>query len=212
MKFTLRTKLLGSYTLILSLMVIVTIVVVASTRSLMYNFSWVDHTYKVLDVASQIESAAVDMETGMRGFVIAGRDEFLEPYDSGKSRLFKLIDSLSVTVSDNPSQVTLLREIKQNMTAWDNDIVQLQIDTRRAVDNGKTMDDVVALVAQARGKKYFDKFRGQIKLFKDSFSYCIINVVTNKIHQLKRSHSKSALCFHSMIDGCKISDTFFINT
>ena len=152
MKFTLRTKLLGSYTLILSLMVIVTIVVVASTRSLMYNFSWVDHTYKVLDVASQIESAAVDMETGMRGFVIAGRDEFLEPYDSGKSRLFKLIDSLSVTVSDNPAQVTLLREIKQNMTAWDNDIVQLQIDTRRAVDNGKTMDDVVALVAQARGK------------------------------------------------------------
>ena len=167
MKFTLRTKLLGSYTLILSLMVIVTIVVVASTRSLMYNFSWVDHTYKVLDVASQIESAAVDMETGMRGFVIAGRDEFLEPYDSGKSRLFKLIDSLSVTVSDNPAQVTLLREIKQNMTEWDNDIVQLQIDTRRAVDNGKTMDDVVALVAQARGKKYFDKFRGQIKLFKD---------------------------------------------
>lgn len=167
MKFTLRTKLLGSYTLILSLMVIVTIVVVASTKSLMYNFSWVDHTYKVLDVASQIESAAVDMETGMRGFVIAGRDEFLEPYDSGKSRLFKLIDSLSVTVSDNPAQVTLLREIKQNMTAWDNDIVQLQIDTRRAVDNGKTMDDVVALVAQARGKKYFDKFRGQIKLFKD---------------------------------------------
>ena len=167
MKFTLRTKLFGSYTLILSLMVIVTIVVVASTKSLMYNFSWVDHTYKVLDVASQIESAAVDMETGMRGFVIAGRDEFLEPYDSGKSRLFKLIDSLSVTVSDNPAQVTLLREIKQNMTAWDNDIVQLQIDTRRAVDNGKTMDDVVALVAQARGKKYFDKFRGQIKLFKD---------------------------------------------
>lgn len=167
MKFTLRTKLLGSYTLILSLMVIVTIVVVASTKSLMNNFSWVDHTYKVLDVASQIESAAVDMETGMRGFVIAGRDEFLEPYDSGKSRLFKLIDSLSVTVSDNPAQVTLLREMKQNMTAWDNDIVQLQIDTRRAVDNGKTMDDVVALVAQARGKKYFDKFRGQIKLFKD---------------------------------------------
>lgn len=167
MKFTLRTKLLGSYTLILSLMVIVTIVVVASTKSLINNFSWVDHTHKVLDVASQIESAAVDMETGMRGFVIAGRDEFLEPYDSGKSRLFKLIDSLSVTVSDNPAQVTLLREMKQNMTAWDNDIVQLQIDTRRAVDNGKTMDDVVALIAQARGKKYFDKFRGQIKLFKD---------------------------------------------
>lgn len=167
MKFTLRTKLLGSYTLILSLMVIVTIVVVASTKSLINNFSWVDHTHKVLDVASQIESAAVDMETGMRGFVIAGRDEFLEPYDSGKSRLFELIDSLSVTVSDNPAQVTLLREMKQNMTAWDNDIVQLQIDTRRAVDNGKTMDDVVALIAQARGKKYFDKFRGQIKLFKD---------------------------------------------
>src|SRR5690606_8191586 len=46
---------------------------------------WVDHTTEVLESATSIVAAAVNMETGMRGFAISGEDAFLDPYLSGKA-------------------------------------------------------------------------------------------------------------------------------
>ena len=40
----------------------------------------VDHTHVVLGEAAAIVSSAVDMETGMRGYLLAGQDGFLDPY------------------------------------------------------------------------------------------------------------------------------------
>ncbi len=66
------------------------------------------HTYEVIDHANSIVAAAVDMETGMRGYLLAGKDEFLAPYEGGKKNFSKLIASLRKTVNDNPAQVKLL--------------------------------------------------------------------------------------------------------
>ena len=42
--------------------------------------AWVTHSYKVIETASAILGAAVDMETGMRGYLLAGEEQFLAPY------------------------------------------------------------------------------------------------------------------------------------
>jgi methyl-accepting chemotaxis protein len=126
---------------------------------------WVEHTYEVIQVAMKIEGAAVDMETGMRGYLLAGDEGFLAPYESGKDRFYSLVSSLSKTVDDNPAQVQRLSAIKENITAWRDDVVEPTIDLRRDIGDAKTMNDMAALVGEARGKKYFDKFRGQIKTF-----------------------------------------------
>ncbi len=127
--------------------------------------SWVTHTHEVIEQALLIESAAVDMETGMRGFLLAGDEVFLEPYRNGNNQLSSLISSLKIRVSDNPSQVTLLNEIEKVILAWREDIAKSQIDLRREIGDSKTMDDVSDFVAAAEGKLYFDKFRGQIAEF-----------------------------------------------
>lgn len=162
-----RAKLLSGYGVILSLMSIIALVVYISVKSLSAEFGWVDHTHNVLDTASQIEAAAVDMQTGMRGFLLAGQEQFLAPYTDGKERFRTLLNGLSETVSDNPSQVALLSEIDSTITNWITRVVENQISLRRQVGNTKTMDDVTSMVGQAKGKQYFDKFRGQIKTFKD---------------------------------------------
>lgn len=136
---------------------------VAELRQLM---AWVTHTYKVLFKAEEILASAIDLETGMRGFLLAGREEFLEPYNAGKEKFTKMIDELAVTVSDNSSQVALLQETKQTILDWDSQIVAANIALRREIGDAKTMDDIADLVGEARGKTYFDKFRGQIAEFK----------------------------------------------
>jgi methyl-accepting chemotaxis protein len=164
---SLRSKILTGYGAVLSLMLVVALVVFFSVKSLVTEIGWVDHTHKVLYKASQIESAAVDMETGMRGFLLAGQEQFLEPYNGGKVRFQTLVKELSQTVSDSPSQVTLLNDIRSTIGDWLTKVVEGQIELRRQVGDTKTMDDVADLVSQAKGKQYFDKFREQIKTFKD---------------------------------------------
>ncbi len=111
-------------------------------------------------------AAAVDMETGMRGFLIAGQEEFLEPYYQGKRRFTEIVNTLKTTVSDNPEQVDLLNKIENTIKTWDNDVVQLQINSRRAVGDDYSLYDLAELVAEARGKTFFDTFRQQIETFK----------------------------------------------
>lgn len=75
-KMSFRTKLLLGYGLILGMMLVITLVVFVSVKSLSSNTSWVSFTHDVLSKASKVEAAAVDMETGMRGYLLAGKRVF----------------------------------------------------------------------------------------------------------------------------------------
>ncbi|MCG8527403.1 MAG: CHASE3 domain-containing protein, partial [Opitutales bacterium] len=68
----------------------------------MRSNEWVDHTHTVIETAAEILAAAIDMETGGRGYLLAGREEFLEPYKNGFEVFNKTIAELKQTVNDNP--------------------------------------------------------------------------------------------------------------
>ncbi|MHC4874457.1 MAG: methyl-accepting chemotaxis protein, partial [Planctomycetota bacterium] len=123
------------------------------------------HTRNVIKTADEIVSSAVNMETGVRGFLLAGKDEFLEPYKSGKGTFNRLISSLQQTVNDNPQQVALLGKAKMTIDDWQSKVIDPQIELRRKIAASKTMDDIRDLTAKAEGKVYFDKFRDQIATF-----------------------------------------------
>lgn len=160
-----RTKILLGYGLILSLMLVITVIVFFSIKSLDNTFKSVDHTHKVLEKAASIEAAAVDMETGMRGYLLAGKEDFLSPYKNGKESFNSLIEVLSETVSDNPPQVALLKDISETINAWQTDVTEPVIALRGKIGDAKTMNDMSEVIKQAKGKQYFDKFRGQLKTF-----------------------------------------------
>ena len=128
---------------------------------------WVEHTHNVLADATGIVGSAVDMETGMRGYLLAGKDEFLAPYQGGETKTYEGIASLQQTVNDNPTQVARLGEVEQVLREWQEKVTEPTIALRREIGDAETMNDMADLVGEARGKVYFDKFRGQIKSFID---------------------------------------------
>ena len=128
-------------------------------KSMSDNERWVTHTYKVIAQANDILAAAVDMETGMRGYLLAGKEEFLDPYKGGQAKFTKLIAELRKTVDDNPAQVKLLTETEQTIMQWVKNVTEPTIALRRQIGDAKTMNDMAALVGEARGKQYFDAFR-----------------------------------------------------
>ncbi|MBT4890704.1 MAG: HAMP domain-containing protein [Rhodospirillales bacterium] len=123
------------------------------------NEEWVSHTHKVIATANEILASAVDMETGMRGYLLAGQEGFLDPYNNGRAKFDVLVADLSNTVSDNPAQVELLGEISQDIKDWQTNVTEPAIKLRRQIGNAKTMDDMADLIGEAKGKVYFDQFR-----------------------------------------------------
>ncbi len=77
------------------------------------TMGWVDHTHEVLAAAARLVAAAVDMETGMRGYLLAGEDGFLDPYRGGEEATYAGITALQETVNDNPAQVERLAEVER---------------------------------------------------------------------------------------------------
>ena len=127
----------------------------------------VDHTHVVVETVLALEAAAVDMETGMRGYLLAGEESFLDPYNNGRETFDALGLELKNKIDGNPDLLKLLGEIEKLIEDWQKDVTEPTIALRRQIGNAKTMDDMADEVGQAKGKKYFDQFREQIKTFID---------------------------------------------
>jgi methyl-accepting chemotaxis protein len=161
----LRVKIFAGSGIILLLLVIVGLISMSSTNHLTKTNQMVDHTHKVIREANDILAAAVDMETGMRGYLLAGEEAFLEPYHAGSQTFHAKITALIDTVSDNPPQQEVLRNAEQVIDEWITLVVERNIQMRRDIGSAKSMNDLGREIAKARGKEYFDTFRKQIDTF-----------------------------------------------
>lgn len=129
---------------------------------------WVAHTHEVISNALQILNDAVDMETGLRGFLLAGEDEFLEPYKDKEGKIFTDITVLQKTVSDNPAQVRRLDGIRDVIRVWIETVARPAIALRREIAAGRMPFKAIdVLVSKKQGKQHFDSLRGLIKKFED---------------------------------------------
>jgi len=161
-----RTKLLAGFATILTLTVIISGVVYFSINSMLDISSWVAHTHNVIGVGKDIGSSMIDQETGMRGFMVAGQDNFLDPFIGGKKTFDERIAEGKELVSDNPAQVERLNEIETLAKDWLANAADPQIALRRKVANGDAeMSDVVALMEKGAGKQYMDALRVKLNEF-----------------------------------------------
>ena len=139
----------------LILLVMLAGIVVYNLGSIMTANKSVDYTHEILADAAAIVSSAVDMETGMRGYLLAGKEGFLAPYNNGEKTTYAGIAALQAVVSDNPPQVARLVDAEKIMRAWQADVTEPTIELRRQIGDAKTMNDMAALVGEARGKVFF---------------------------------------------------------
>ena len=100
------------------------------------------------------------METGERGFLIAGRDEYLEPYTGGIKSYKRLLSETKELVNDNPAQVRRLEAIDELVQQWHQVAGGPEIATRRKVEAGaKDADYLQVVLAKGIGKGILDNLR-----------------------------------------------------
>ncbi|WP_445178455.1 response regulator [Pseudomonas sp. McL0111] len=117
---------------------------------------WVEHTDRVINNANEAVKLTVDLETGMRGFLLSGDEHFLDPYETAKPRINVALNTLLELTADNPVQTDRLRRLQALQTEWST-YAQSMIDLQRS------SGDYKAAVKAGRGKRLTDEIRNQFE-------------------------------------------------
>src|SRR5919204_6823819 len=62
------------------------------------------HSADVLEAARGIEGSVIDLETGLRGYIIGQQTRFLDPYRQARATQRVRLQNLMRLVADNPPQ------------------------------------------------------------------------------------------------------------
>ncbi|KTS76573.1 chemotaxis protein CheY [Pseudomonas oryzihabitans] len=91
---------------------------------------WVEHTDRVISTANANFRLVVDLETGMRGYLLSGNTNFLQPYERALPDFEPQLDELKTLVSDSAVQVRRLERIEAVHREW-RDYASRVIEARR---------------------------------------------------------------------------------
>lgn len=119
---------------------------------------WVEHSDRVISNANEAARLTVDLETGMRGYLITGDEHFLDPYVVAKPQIVAQLQSLQELVSDNPQQVDRLKRLEALQREW-------ALYAQSMVDLSRQNGDYKAAVQSGRGKRLTDEIRKEYEEF-----------------------------------------------
>jgi PAS domain S-box-containing protein len=140
----------------------------------------IDNNKAILQETNRLLKTVVDAETGIRGYGLTKRREFLKPYLEAKKSLPPLLAKLKVMVRANKLQAQRFEEIKKSS---EQQITFLQ-NTLNKLDSSATRvqsPEIIQVFAQ--GKLKMDKLREKIDAFADA-SETYQNGLERKIREL----------------------------
>ena len=118
------------------------------------------HSQQVIASANQLQTLVIDLETGLRGFVLTDNQRDLKPWRDARRRYPAAVANLIRLTADNPVQNGRARELKQSITTYLNTFSKPLIDFM--VGNPKAAR---AVVATGYGSRQLEGIRRQFASF-----------------------------------------------
>ncbi len=146
---------------------LVLLVIVGLVLSTWRGFDQVDstvkkniHTYNVINESASLLASLINIETGMRGFALTGREQFLAPLTAGESSFQTHFAQLRQLTRDNPAQQRRLDQLQALHDQWLREDIDSSVELRRQVSSGaRGLDAVVEQIAAGRDKAKMDAMR-----------------------------------------------------
>src|ERR1700722_13185586 len=79
----LRSAVFGAFGAVIVVVAGVFVPLLTTVSGLRDSASGIGHSVATLQIANNSERSAIDLETGVRGYLLAGEREFLQPYYQG---------------------------------------------------------------------------------------------------------------------------------
>ncbi|MDQ0249635.1 CheY-like chemotaxis protein/signal transduction histidine kinase/CHASE3 domain sensor protein [Sphingomonas kyeonggiensis] len=117
------------------------------------------HSHDVIAGLDDVLSTIQDAETGQRGYLLTGRDQYLAPYNEAAARIGGKLDAIAGLTRDNASQQARIETLRRHVSAKLAELKQT-IDLRRSAGAAAALN----IVNDDRGKAEMDAIRAQLDL------------------------------------------------
>ena len=170
-RFKIGPKLIGGYVVAALAMGILTFMLLNNMSGLNDKFAFlVNHDTPVLTNAQKLSGSMVDMETGLRGYLVTGQEGYLEPYNNGRVAFEEVMAEEQELTSDNPAAVAKLKGIHELEREWLTGYAEPAIALRREVEQGAVAQENFAQIsARTVGKEKFDAIRALLEGINSKF-------------------------------------------
>jgi len=129
----------------------------SAVSELRVNDELVDHTHQVLASLSKLLSTATDAETGVRGYLLTGDEQYLQPYDSAIATITGTQHELRTLTRDNSDQLRNLDALDQ-LIAERISLLRTSVELRRTQGYTALQGDSVTHL----GKQAHDRIRALV--------------------------------------------------
>ena len=163
--FKIAPKLIGGYLIAGLAMTILAYMLLNSMNDLSSKFDFlVHHDTPVLTNAQQLTGLMVDMETGLRGYLVTGQTNYLDPYNNGRAKFEEIMAAEQELTSDNPAAVAKLKAVHDLEREWLNGYAEPAIELREEVEEGAAAQaNFAEISARTVGKEKFDAIRALLE-------------------------------------------------
>ncbi|WP_186012862.1 methyl-accepting chemotaxis protein [Burkholderia gladioli] len=156
---TVGQKLAGAFGIVILISLIGSAISIINFLRLNDANGWNIHSYRVLRANDEMLANMVNMETGVRGYVISGDDKFLDPYLSGQTQFAKSYEVIHGLTSDNAVQQQRLDELLQLRNKVGS-VAEKLIAMRRDVNAGtQPLSALTDEFKLGKDKQFMDRYR-----------------------------------------------------
>lgn len=127
-------------------------------QTLQTNNAQVTRTHDTILALNEVLSLMKDAETGQRGYLLSGRESYLEPYNASSQNIVEHLEDIEGYIQDNPTQQSTLVLLKKDIQGKFDELAQT-IDLRRE----KGFAAALAVVNTGRGKTFMDSIRTHVE-------------------------------------------------
>src|SRR5687768_11314334 len=162
----LSVKLFVGFLLISALFTAVAIVNFRLSEDVIENTQWVSRSQVVVRQSAALQRNIIDLETGIRGFLLNGNETFLIPYTQAKDVLPKLFKEIEEFSKYSPEQIRKVEDIIRFQKEWQQKYAEPLIAMTRADTLGSTKDYSETIDSLVLGEKILmDSMRVAFKDF-----------------------------------------------
>ena len=156
---TVAQRLSLAFGAVVFILVVVAGMSLQSSRRLAEAEQWNVHTHKVIAAGESMLTGMINMETGARGYFVAGDERFLEPWKAGIGQFERAWQDAKALTADNPAQQQRLLAMQARHREF-RQVVENLMARRAQVQAGTlALDAFVTEFAQGRDKAAMDGFR-----------------------------------------------------
>lgn len=156
----------GSIVLVLAGLIIT---VMISVSNMVTTTERAEHTFSVISEAEDLVKNLLIIESGQKGYVISGNEEFLQPYIDAKKGVASNLKQLQQLTEDYPQQQQRLEQVSKVYQQWLSEGIDPAIDIRTNYGPGAMgLDQAAYIVKQGRGKEGMEQLRTLMSEFTDA--------------------------------------------